>query len=160
MLEVEAKAKTATEAATAFAEAFKKKTGVAVDVKSDKINGLTSSRVSFVQYGNNKKVTYTSAWIEYGGLIYRMVGGASPGYESIVTSNLESFASITETERRGVTKKIIRVVEANKGETIQSVSKRNNNLINSKLTAAINGVTEETVFQQGDLLKIVVEVAY
>ena len=160
MLEVEAKAKTALEAATTFAEAFKKKTGVTAEVKSDKINGLTSSRVSFVQHGNNTQLTFSSVWIEYGGLIYRIVGGASPGFEAIVTSQLESFSSITESERRSVTKRVIRVVETTKGETIKSVSDRNHNLINTKLTAAINGIKEETVFQQGDLLKIVVEVAY
>ncbi|HRG79559.1 MAG TPA: M48 family metalloprotease [Cyclobacteriaceae bacterium] len=160
MLEVEAKAKTAAEGATAFAEAFKEKTGVTVDVKSDKINGLTSSRVSFVQHGNNKKITFTAAWIEYGGLIYRIVGGASPGFEATMTSQLESFSSITESERRSVTKRVIRVVETNKGETIKAVSDRNHSLINPRLTAAINGIKEETVFEQGDLLKIVVEVAY
>ncbi|HPW63111.1 MAG TPA: hypothetical protein PLJ13_12515, partial [Cyclobacteriaceae bacterium] len=157
---VEAKAKTAAEGATAFAEAFKNKTGVTVDVKSDKINGLTSSRVSFVQHGNNKKITFTAAWIEYGGLIYRIVGGASPGFEATMTSQLESFSSITESERRSVTKRVIRVVETSHGETIKAVSDRNHNLINTKLTAAINGISEETVFKEGDLLKIVVEVAY
>ncbi len=160
MLEVEAKAKTAAEGATAFAEAFKNKTGVTVDVKSDKINGLTSSRVSFVQHGNNKQITFTAAWIEYGGLVYRIVGGASPGFEATVTSQLESFSSITENERRSVTKRVIRVVETNNGETIKAVSERNHNLINTKLTAAINGISESTVFKEGDLLKIVVEVAY
>jgi predicted Zn-dependent protease len=77
-----------------------------------------------------------------------------------VTAQLESFSSITESERRGITKRVIRVVETNKGETIKAVSDRNHSLINPRLTAAINGIKEETVFDQGDLLKIVVEVAY
>jgi predicted Zn-dependent protease len=93
-------------------------------------------------------------------LIYRIVGGASPGFEAIVTAQLESFSSITESERKGITKRVIRVVETNKGETIKAVSDRNHSLINPRLTAAINGINEETVFEQGDLLKIVVEVAY
>lgn len=160
MLEVETKARTAAEAATAFAEAFKKKTGVTTEVKSDKINGLPSSRVSFVQHGNNTELTFTSVWIEYGGLIYRIVGGASPGFETLVTTHLESFSSLTESERRAITKRVIRVVETNKGETIKAVSDRTHSLINPRLTAAINGIKEETVFEQGDLLKIVVEVAY
>jgi predicted Zn-dependent protease len=160
MLEVESKAKTAAEGANTFAEAFKKKTGVTVDVKSEKINGLKSSRVSFVQHSNNTKLTFTAVWIEYEGLIYRIVGGASPGFEAMVTAQLESFTSLTTDERLGITKRIIRVVETNKGETIKSVSDKNHNLINTKLTAAINGIKEETIFEQGDLLKIVVEVAY
>jgi predicted Zn-dependent protease len=160
MLEVETQAKTATEAATTFAETFKKKTGTTLEVKEEKINGNTSNRVSFVQNGNKTKTSFTVVWIEYGELIYRIVGAAAPGFESVVTNHLESFNSITEDERRSVTKKVIRIVEANKGDTIQEVSKRNNNTINPKLTAVINGMTEEIVFQQGDLLKIVVEVAY
>lgn len=160
MLEVEKNAKTAAEAASSFAEAFKKKTEVSLDVKSDKVNGLTSSRVSFAKHGNNTQVNITSIWVEYGGLVYRIIGVASPGYENVVTAQLESFTSITESERRGITKQVIRVVEANKGETIQSVSERNHNFIPVKLTAAINGITEDTIFLQGDLLKIVVEVAY
>jgi len=160
MLEIEAKAKTANEAALAFAEAFKKKNGVTVDVKSEKVNGLTSSRVSFVQRGNKTKVTFTSIWVEYGGLIYRIIGAALPGYEEIVTAQLESFSSISESDRKGITKKVIRVVETQKGETVKSLSERTHNVIPTKLTAAINGIAEETIFQQGDLLKIVVEVPY
>ncbi len=160
MLDVEAKAKTAEEAASVFAEAFKKKTGVSVAVKSNKINGLTSSQVTFVQHSNNTKTTFAAVWIEYGGLIYRAIGSCAPGFEDQVTKMQESFTSISENERRDITKRVIRVVETKKGETIKKISERTNNTIPVALTAAINGIKEDTVFNQGDLLKIVVEVSY
>jgi predicted Zn-dependent protease len=160
MLDVEAKARTAEEAATIFAEAFKKKTGVSVAVKSNKINGLTSSQVTFVQHNNNTKTTFAAVWIEYGGLIYRVIGSYPPGFEDQVTKMQESFTSLSENERREITKRVIRVVETKKGETIKTISERTNNTIPIALTAAINGIKEDKVFNQGDLLKIVVEVSY
>lgn len=160
MLDVEAKAKTAQEAATVFAEAFKKKTGVTVNVKSNKINGLTSNQVSFVQHNNNTKTTFSAVWIEYGGLIYRVIGSYVPGFEDQVTKLQESFTSLSENERRGITKRVIRVVETKQGETIKTISERTKNTIPVALTAAINGMEEGKVFNQGDLLKIVVEVSY
>ncbi|MFN4956966.1 MAG: hypothetical protein ACK5WO_13280, partial [Cyclobacteriaceae bacterium] len=63
-------------------------------------------------------------------------------------------------DRQSITKKVIRVVETHKGETIKSVSERTSNVIPAKLTAAINGIAEETIFKQGDLVKVVVEVPY
>jgi predicted Zn-dependent protease len=160
MLDVEAKARTAEEAATVFAEAFKKKTGVSADVKSNKINGLTSNQVSFVQHSNNTKTTFAAVWIEYGGLIYRVIGSYAPGFEDQVTKMQESFTTLSENERREITKKVLRVVETKKGETIKTISERTHNTIPVALTAAINGIKEDTVFNQGDLLKIVVEVSY
>ncbi|MCE2935789.1 MAG: M48 family metalloprotease [Cyclobacteriaceae bacterium] len=160
LLEVETIAKTAQDAAQAFSQAFREKTKVALDVKSGDVNGLTSSRVSFTQTQGNTKVTFICLWVEHAGLVYRVIGVASPGSEGRVTTHLESFSSISENDRQSITKKVIRVVETHKGETIKSVSERTSNVIPAKLTAAINGIAEETIFKQGDLVKVVVEVPY
>lgn len=160
MLEIEPKAKSAKEGATAFAEAFKKKTGVSIDVNSDKINGLTASQVSFTQSRDRTKQTVKALWIEYEEVIYRIVGSAKPGFEAQLISTLESFSSLPTDERKEITKRIIRVAEAKEGETIKEICDRYQNLYPTKLIAAINGISEGKIFKRGDLLKVIVEVPY
>jgi predicted Zn-dependent protease len=160
MLEIEPKAKTANEGATAFADAFKKKTGVSIDVNSDKINGLTASQISFTQSKDRFKQTIKVLWVEYEGIIYRIVGSAIPGFETILTSVMESFTSLPTQEGKEITKRIIRVIEANDGEKLKGICDRSQNLFSTKLIAAINGIPEDKIFKQGELLKVIIEVPY
>ncbi|MBK8290960.1 MAG: hypothetical protein IPK96_08415 [Flammeovirgaceae bacterium] len=160
MLEIEPKAKTANEGATAFADVFKKKTGVSIDVNSDKINGLTASQISFTQSKDRSKQTIKVLWVEYQGIIYRIVGSAIPGFETVLISNMESFTSLPTQEGKEITKRIIRVVEANDGENLKGICDRSQNLFSTKLIAAINGISEDKIFKQGELLKVIIEVPY
>lgn len=160
ILEIEPKAKSAKEGATTFADAFKKKTGVSIDVNSDMINGLTASQISFTQSRDRSKQTIKVLWIEYEGIIYRILGSAVPGFETILISSMESFTSLPIDERKEITKRVIRVVEANDGENVKDLCDRSKNLYPSKLIAAINGISEDKVFKRGDLLKVIIEVPY
>lgn len=160
MLELEPKAKSAKEAAQGFADAFEKKTGTAIKVESKQINGLASSQTGFVKNSRDGKFSVTLLWIEYGNLIYKITGGSTPAFDKVLTSCLESFAPLPASDRQSITKRIIRVVETEQGESLKTVSDRTHNVINVPLTAAINGIAEDNVFQKGDLVKVVIEVPY
>jgi len=110
---------------------------------------LLPARSPFVQHNNNTKTTFAAVWIEYGGLIYRVIGSYAPGFEDQVTKMQESFTSLSVDERKGITKRVIRVVETNQGETIKTLSERTHNTIPAALPAAINGIKEDKVFAQG-----------
>jgi len=160
MLEVDPKSKSARQSAESFAEAFQKKTGTALKVESKTINGSHSSSVGFVKNSRSEKFIVTLLWIEYEGLVYKITGGASPAFDKKVTAAMESFAPLTPADRQSITKRIIKVVEAKSGETLNTISARTNNVISIPMTAAINNLAENKTFQEGDMLKVVVEVPY
>ncbi|MDZ7646657.1 MAG: hypothetical protein U5K54_05430 [Cytophagales bacterium] len=56
--------------------------------------------ISFTQSKDRSKQTVKVLWIEYEGIIYRIVGSALPGFEAILTANLESFTSLPIQERK------------------------------------------------------------
>ena len=160
MLEVESQVKSAASAAESFATAFKKNTGVSVNVTEQKVNGNPSSRIAVTKNQGNDKVTVTVFWIEWGGNVYKLTGASSPETITQVVNVLESFTRLPENERKGITKRIVRVVETGSGETLKMVSDRSHNVIPLRLIAAANGIPESKVFEQGDLVKVVVEVPY
>lgn len=160
MLELEPKATSSEEAAKIFAENFKKKANRSIDVEKTKLNGNNAHRVSFVNTSKEKKVFVTVMWIEYNKLVFRLTGASTEPNKKKVSDALESFDSLTKEDLDSVRKRILKVVEAKKGESIVELSKRTNNVINPKLTASSNEIPEDIRFAEGDLVKIVVEVPY
>jgi predicted Zn-dependent protease len=160
MLELEPKAKSSAEAARTFAENYKKKTNRNIDIESRKLNGNNAHRVGFVNTAKDKQVFVTVMWVEYKQLVFRLTGAASEAHKKEINNALETFDSLTKEDRDSITKRILKVVEAKKGESIEELSKRTQNVIAAKLTASANEIPEDIRFSEGDLVKIVIEVPY
>jgi predicted Zn-dependent protease len=160
MLELETKAKSSSEAAKTFAENFKKKANRSIDIETTKLNGHTAHRVAFVNTAKEKQIFITVIWVEYNQLVFRLTGAATEAHKKEINDALETFDSLTKQDRDSVTKRILKVVEAKKGESIEELSKRTNNVVTPKLTASANEIPEDIRFSEGDLVKIVIEVPY
>jgi predicted Zn-dependent protease len=160
LLEMEKEAKSPKEAAQKFADGFKKKTGNSITPKSIQVNGYTASEVTFENMQQGEKIMVSLLWIQDDKLIYRITGAAVENLNSIVTSSMKSFTSLPNEDRQAITKKIIKIVKAKSGENFKTLSTRTQNTISAELTAAINGMPEDKILQEDELVKVVVEVLY
>jgi len=96
-----------------------------------------------------------AAWIQYGQLIYQLIGLGSMNNEENFRSSIFSFRKLTEDEKRSISVLKIYVAKANQGESLRDFCERTVNEWNPRFTAIANGISENSVLKEGQLLKIV-----
>ena len=98
-----------------------------------------------------------------------MVFGYHPGKglfkeEVFLHPDLQKSARIlrplTSAERKAIEVRKIRIVRANKKETLEDLSKRTNNVVDAYITSIMNGIDENAKLDKDQALKIVVREKY
>jgi len=125
-----------------------------------RINGLPAART---QLGDSK-LTIDLTWIAHGGKIYQIAGIAQtknfenvrPVFQSVV----QSFRPLTPEERSAIREKKIRLVKAQKGETLEALLARSPSAWKPSQVAVANGLTGTEPLGDGQLIKITVEEPY
>jgi predicted Zn-dependent protease len=108
----------------------------------------------------NQVIHFTMHWLQDKNLIYRITGASVPEFTSLVNGTIESFSRLTDSDIKSIKMRILKVVETQKGENLQTLSSRTGNVISADLTAAVNGINKDKTFENGELIKIVVLVPY
>jgi predicted Zn-dependent protease len=124
------------------------------------INGLPAART---QVGDSK-LTVDLTWIAYGGMIYQIAGIAEkrtfetvqPLFHNVV----QSFRPLSPDERKGIREKRIRLVKAQAGETVKSLTARSGSAWKANQVAVANGLQESDALRDGQVIKITVEEPY
>ena len=103
-------------------------------------------------------------WVAHPKLMLRLTGAASPARSDAYAPTFERLARslrpLTAAERRSITERRLRVVEARAGESLAALSRRTGNAWGLEETAVANGLTVEARLAAGTPVKIAVEQPY
>ncbi len=103
-------------------------------------------------------------WIAYDGLIYRLIGGMSPGafrkYRGLFRKFASSFRPLTQQEIERITELRLRLGVAREGETLGELTRRTENEWDPNWTAVVNDLFVSEPLQAGQQVKIAVREPY
>ena len=75
-------------------------------------------------------------------------------------SNVKAELVETPNSLNSINVYTVRIVEANKNETLEELGNRNNNVVNTSITAVMNGIEEDAKLQKKQVVKIVISEKY
>ena len=71
-----------------------------------------------------------------------------------------SLRTLTSDERNSIEVYITRIVQANKNETVEELSKRTKNAVNTKITSIMNGLEEKAKLNEKQSMKVIMKEKY
>ena len=96
-------------------------------------------------------------WLEMDDKLFKLIGFAPEALESDLQKTGRSLRVLTSDERNAIDVYITRIVQANKNETVEELSKRTNNVVKTNITAIMNGIEKNAKFNEEQTVKIVTE---
>jgi predicted Zn-dependent protease len=99
-------------------------------------------------------------WLKMNGLLFKLIGIAPKSFEPDLQKTARSLRTLTSAERKAIEVRKIQLVEANKNESLEEISARSSNVVNTSITAVINGIEEDAKLQKKQVVKIVVREKY
>jgi predicted Zn-dependent protease len=97
-------------------------------------------------------------WVAHGGLVYRIDGLAAGSdfsrYGELFRRTARSFRPLTPRERASITRRLLHVVTAREGETLEALSHRTGNVWSLSATSAMNAIHETERLRAGQRVKI------
>ncbi len=99
-------------------------------------------------------------WLKMNGLLFKLIGIAPKSFEPDLQKTARSLRTLTSSERKAIEVRKIQLVEANKNESLEEISARSSNVVNTSITAVINGIEEDAKLQKKQVVKIVVREKY
>ena len=71
-----------------------------------------------------------------------------------------SLRTLTSAELNSIEVYITRIVRANTNETLEELSERTNNVVNTKITSILNGIDEKSKLNEKQALKVIMKEKY
>ncbi len=99
-------------------------------------------------------------WLKMDEKVFKLIGLAPRSQEPQLRATALSLRTLTDEERNSVKVKVLRVVQAKENESIEALNNRTNNILNSNLTAIINGIDEGEQLKSDQLIKVIVKEKY
>ena len=97
-------------------------------------------------------------------MIYQFAGIAETRtfdtVRSVFQTVVQSFRPLTPDERKGIREKRLRLVKAQGGETIKSLTDRSRSAWKANQVAVANGLQESDTLRDGQVIKITIEEPY
>jgi predicted Zn-dependent protease len=140
------------------ADARKKQIGFSLaGVLRKKINGLDAARVVAGVRGSAGTAALHLTWIAYDGRIYEITGLTSPAlfatFRSAFADSADSFAALTEQQRRSIEATRLKILEARGGESLARLLDRAGAAWSPSVAAVANGLQEGVPLRAGQLVK-------
>ncbi len=99
-------------------------------------------------------------WINTRNTTLRFIATGADSFRNQLRDGILSLRSMTSEEKASIANECIRTIAANAGESIQQLSARTGNLFSPEMTAAVNGLPDNTILKQHQLIKILSREAY
>jgi predicted Zn-dependent protease len=128
--------------------------------KSMNVNGFPGHLVSFKDLSGETPVDVQLYWIKTEQVMLNIMGIGYMDYSAMLENTALSVRPLTDEEKNTITALRIRLVEAEEGETLQSLTQRSGNEWDVETTALINNIPNDAMLEQGSLVKIAKREAY
>ena len=99
-------------------------------------------------------------WLKMNGLLFKLIGIAPKSLEPDLQKSARSLRTLTLEERNSIDVYTVRIVKANRNETIEEISARSSNVVNTSITAVMNGIEEDAKLKNKQVVKIVLREKY
>lgn len=126
-------------------------------IKTDNWSGYL---LAFGDYTKAGPTVISVILLNMEGRNYKIVANGTDPYQPLIEKTTYSFKPLTQEERKSITSRRLRIVEARQGETLVQLSERTGNAWEPAFTALANNVEEDEILQEGQLIKIIKEEAY
>jgi len=99
-------------------------------------------------------------WLQMDNHLFKLIGFAPKSLEPDLQKTALSLRTLTAVERNAIEVYTVRIVEANKDETLEDLSKRTNNVAKTHIIAIMNGLEADEKLNKKQALKIVSKEKY
>jgi predicted Zn-dependent protease len=99
-------------------------------------------------------------WLQTGDVLLQIAGVCLPKHDWAVTTTINSFRQLEETERNTITGWYMKTAVAQENETLEALSERTNNQWDLKTTVLKNNLDNTRTLSEGQVLKIAIEESY
>ena len=124
------------------------------------VNDNPGYLISMVDNTGDETMYIHILWLEMDGNLFKLIGFAPKTLESELQKTGRSLRTLTSDERNAIEVYITRIVQANKNETVEDLSKRTNNVAKTNITAIMNGIEKNAKFNEEQSVKIVTKEKY
>jgi len=152
---------TATELAAAFTEKLRSKAGLEpAEAHPVELDAGPAYLVRIEDTTGEEAVSIFYLWVNTPNTTFRFIAAGSDSFRPQLRDTVLSLRKMTAEEKASMVEERIQSVTAHAGETIQSLSDRTANVFSPELTAAVNGLPDNVVLQQDQLIKILRRTPY
>ena len=128
------------------------------------LNGRAAVHAIVVLRAPTGVATLDLTWIVHGGAVYLLTGAVEKRYtdshRALFAAVAESFASLDANQRAGIRETRLRLRTAHAGESLAAFGRRTASAWAPRELAAANGLPEDAVLREGELLKVAISQPY
>jgi predicted Zn-dependent protease len=129
-------------------------------VKSVEFGDWHGKLVTYIDTTGREPMVLHFLWVRMGTMTYQLIGLGPERYRELLKATALSLRPMTEEERRSVTAKRLRLVEARAGETLAELGQRAGNSWSPAYTALVNNLPADRPLEAGQWVKISHEEPY
>jgi len=160
-LGLEDPSKSPEEYARIFEQAMEEKYGEKPSISESRtVNNHTGYLISMEDKTGDETMYIHILWLQMNDLSFKLIGIAPRSLEPDLRNTALSLRTLTLEERNSIDVYTVRIVKANKNETIEEISARSSNVVNTSITAVMNGIEEDAKLKNKQVVKIVLREKY
>ncbi len=125
-----------------------------------KINGKEGYLITFIDKSSKVDMYGYVLWLPHEGNLLQLIGIAPLKFEPQLIETAQSIRILNKEERQSIRINYLEIVQAEQGESLAALSKRQKNILNAKLTGVINDIEKNASLRKDDLIKIVKSYPY
>jgi predicted Zn-dependent protease len=141
-------------------ELYKEHRAFPSEKKSAMIGDLPAYLLTYTDDRGKEPLHKHFLWVAYRGLLYQFIAVAPERYRPVLRETAFSFRPLSTKEKDSILETRLRVVEALPGETLQELSVRTSNFWSAYHTSVVNGLEEDQVLKEGQLVKVAISQPY
>jgi predicted Zn-dependent protease len=160
-LGLEDPSKSPEEYARKFEQSMEEKYGQKPSISESRtVNNHRGYLISMEDQTGEETMYIHILWLQMNDLLFKLIGIAPRSFEPQLRNTARSLRALTLEERNSIDVYTVRIVKANKDESLEEISARSNNVVNTSITAVMNGIEENAKLNHKQAVKIVLREKY
>ena len=141
-------------------EIRKKHRKLQIDSKAIEHNDLEAHYLKITEQLGKDYMHLYMIWIKNDDFVYKLTALSPNSIDEMIDATASSFQPIQESSKEKVTRYEMKFVSSEKGEAIEKVATRNNNILKKELLAILNNTSEKATVVTIEKLRIILELPY
>ena len=156
VLEIENSSRKPSEYARELEQKLEKEHGIKTS-KSDfyKVNNHPGYKITIIDKSEEEIIYMHIIWIKMNNQVYKITGFGPESIDAKLNTTCNSLHVLSIKEKNTIKLRVTKSAVARKNETLNQLEKRFDNVINTDVTAIINGINADTKLKENQIIKIV-----